>query len=50
MVYLKELILQVSLKLERSMMEMEDKIMYACNEIGNLATKPCKDLTQMVSP
>ena len=35
------------MKLEGSMMEMEDKIMDACNELGSLATKHCKDLIQM---
>jgi hypothetical protein len=34
-----ELILQVTMKLEGSMMEMEDKIMDACNDLGSLATE-----------
>ncbi len=35
----KELTVQVTIKLEGSMMSMEESIMDACNEIGNLATE-----------
>jgi hypothetical protein len=35
----KEIQIQVSIKLEGSMMEMEENIMNACNEVGTLATQ-----------
>lgn len=44
----KEITLEVTIKLEGSMMEMGETLMEACNEVGVLATQEALEQFEMV--